>query len=419
MKILFIHQNFPGQFKHLAPALAARGDEVIALSPQIKTAHRWQGVRMIPYRIARGSTRGMHPWVADFETKVIRAEACFNAALQLRAQGFEPDVIVAHFGWGESMFLKDVWPAARIGLFCEFFNRPDYPYAGFDPEFEHHPPSHNGPRLRVRNLNSDIHLPLCDAALSPTQFQAASYPSAWQDKITVIHDGIDTAQLTRRADAQLTTPSGRVLTDQDEVITFVNRNFEPYRGYHIFMRALPELLRSRPNAHVVMVGGDDVSYGARPPKGSTWKQIFIDEVRPSIPDADWARVHFMGRVPYDAFTAMLSISGAHVYLTYPFVLSWSLLEAMSLGAPIVASSTGPVTEVIQEGRNGRLFDFFDTQALVAQVNECLDDRDMTEGLRAAARADVVAQYDLQTQCLPKLLAWVDALAQMDAAPAPL
>lgn len=140
MKILFIHQNFPGQFKHLAPALAARGDEVIALSPQIKTAHLWQGVRMIPYRIARGSTRGMHPWVADLESKFIRAEACFNAALQLLAQGFEPDVIIAHFGWGESMFLKDVWPAARIGLFCEFFNRPDYPYAGFDPEFEHHPP---------------------------------------------------------------------------------------------------------------------------------------------------------------------------------------------------------------------------------------------------------------------------------------
>ena len=306
-----------------------------------------------------------------------------------------------------------------LGSFASSSIGPITPMRALIPSLSITPPSHNAPRLRVRNLNSDMHLPICDAALSPTQFQAASYPPAWQDKITVIHDGIDTAQLTRRADAQLTTPSGRVLTDQDEVITFVNRNFEPYRGYHIFMRALPELLRSRPNAHVVMVGGDDVSYGARPPKGTTWKQIFIDEVRPSIPDPDWARVHFMGRVPSEAFTAMLSISGAHVYLTYTFVLSCSLLEAMSLGAPIVASSTGPVTEVIQEGRNGRLVDFFDTQGLVVQVNECLHDREMTEDLRTDARADVVAQYDLQTQFLPKLLAWVHALAQMDATPAPL
>lgn len=152
---------------------------------------------------------------------------------------------------------------------------------------------------------------------------------------------------------------GPALTRDAEVITFINRNLEPYRGYHIFMRALPDLLKKRPNAQIVMLGGDETSYGARPPKGQTWKQIFIDEVRGRISDQDWARVHFLGRVPYERFLAMMQVSHVHVYLTYPFVLSWSLLEAMSAGAAIVASDTDPVKEAMVDGETGLFVDFFD------------------------------------------------------------
>ena len=180
--------------------------------------------------------------------------------------------------------------------------------------------------------------------------------------------------------------------------------------------ALPELLRRRPRAQVVLIGGDQVSYGAKAPDGQTWKQVFIDEVRGQIPDADWARVHFLGRVPYDTFLSFMRVSRAHVYLTYPFVLSWSLLEAMSAGAPIVASDTEPVREVLSNGETGLLVDFFDREALVDQVCTLLDDPALRAHLRAAARAKVVAEYDLKSTCLPRQLAWVDGLTQLAPRP---
>ena len=202
------------------------------------------------------------------------------------------------------------------------------------------------------------------------------------------------------------------MTRADEVITFVNRNLEPYRGYHVFMRALPRLLRDRPRARVLIVGGDGVSYGSRPPGGGTWKQAFIDEVRGDIPDADWARVHFIGKLPYTRFAALLAVSRVHVYLTYPFVLSWSLLEAMSTGAAIVASDTAPVREAITDGETGRLVDFFDRDALVTEIAALLDDDAARAALGRAARAHVTARYDLETVCLPAQLAWIDRLAAM-------
>lgn len=206
------------------------------------------------------------------------------------------------------------------------------------------------------------------------------------------------------------------LTRNDEVITFINRNLEPYRGYHIFMRALPRMLAERPKAHVVILGGEDVSYSARPPEGKTWKQIFIDEVRGSISDADWARVHFMGRVPYDTFLSMIQVSRVHVYLTYPFVLSWSLLESMSAGAAIIAGSTDPVTEVMDDGKTGLLFNFFDPDEIVDRVNEFMHDTALRQALGQAARREVIENYDLRSICLPRLLDWVDSVAQCFFAP---
>lgn len=413
MKILFVHQNFPGQFKFLAPALAKRGHQVTAMTMQKVTASQWNGVNLVPYAPSRGSTPGVHPWVSDFETKVIRGDACFRAAMRMREQGYVPDVVVAHPGWGETLFLKEVWPNAKLAVYCEFFYSAEGTDVGFDPEF---PVRDIGEacRIKLKNLNNFLHFDIADAGISPTQWQASTFPEPFRSKISVIHDGIDTQALTPKPDAvfEITTPSGAQLrlTRNDQVITFVNRNLEPYRGYHTFMRALPEILRQNPKAVVLIVGGDGVSYGAKPPGEKTWKEIFRTEVENQIADEDWARVHYLGNIAYPHFVTMLRISSAHVYLTYPFVLSWSLLEAMSVGCAIVASNTAPLREAIVDQQTGRLVDFFDHARLAQTVSEVLVNPSMREALGKNARAFACAHYDLQTVCLPRQLQWVEQWA---------
>ena len=408
MKILFIHQNFPGQFKFLAPALVKQGHTVVAMTMQKTEAKEWQGVRLAPYTATRGTTPKVHPWISDFETKTIRAEACFRAALRIRAEGLNPDLIVSHHGWGESLFLKDVWPQAKLAIYCEFYYHPRGADVGFDPEF---PAEDAGEvcRLRLKNLNNLLHFEVADAAISPTHWQASTFPEPFRSKITVVHDGIDTEAVAPNPAVSLTLNGNIKLTRADEVITFVNRNLEPYRGYHIFMRALPELLKRRPQARVLIVGADDVSYGARPAEGKKWKDIFASEVRPQISDADWARVHFLGHIPYQHFIPLLQLSTVHVYLTYPFVLSWSLLEAMSVGCAIVASDTQPLREAIRHDDTGRLVDFFDVPGLANEVCALLDDPVARQRLGANARAFAQETYDLKTVCLPRQLQWVQGL----------
>ncbi|KNG93509.1 glycosyltransferase [Pseudaestuariivita atlantica] len=414
MQILIIHQNFPGQYKHLAPALAQAGHMVVALTPKVEKATTWQGVRVIPYKIVGASTKGIHPWLMDVETKILRGHSCMAAARALKEKGLNPTVILAHPGWGESLFLKDVWPEARLGLYCELYHSDQYPHMNFDEEFPSTDPKNDPIRIRLKNLNNRLHFEVASAGISPTKFQADTFPDYFRDKITVAHDGIDTDLLVRNEDAQLDVGGGKILTRDDEVITFINRNLEPYRGYHIFMRALPDILKRRPKAQVVMLGGDEVSYGAKAPEGQTWKQMFIDEVRPQIPDDDWARVHMLGRVPYPQFMAMQQVSRVHVYLTYPFVLSWSLLESMSVQAAILASDTAPVKEVVTDGENGWLTDFFDTEALTDKLCKLLDDKEAREHLGRNAREFVVKNYDLQKVCLPQHVDWVHRLATLPA-----
>ena len=327
-----------------------------------------------------------------------------------------PDVIVAHHGWGESLFLKEVWPKAKLGIYCEFFYHPHGADVGFDPEF---PATDEGEvcRLRLKNLNNLLHFEVADAGISPTHWQASTFPEPFKNKITVVHDGIDTLAVAPNPAVSLTLKmsSGQdlVLTRQDEVITFVNRNLEPYRGYHTFMRALPQLFKERPNARVLLVGADDVSYGARPDAAkygaAKWKDIFANEVRGQISDADWQRVHFLGHLPYQYFIPLLQLSTVHVYLTYPFVLSWSLLEAMSASCAIVASDTQPLREAIVHNETGKLVDFFDASALANSVCELLSNAEERKRLGANARAFAQANYDLQSVCLPKQLAWVEQL----------
>ncbi|MES3009907.1 MAG: glycosyltransferase [Pseudomonadota bacterium] len=408
MRVLFIHQNFPGQFKHLAPALARLGHEVRALRLNPGPAVVVDGVTVMSYQTTRGSTPQIHPWVVDFETKTIRAEAVHKWACRAKGQGYTPDVVVAHPGWGESLFLKDVWPDIRLGIYGEFFYQSVGADVGFDPEF---PPQNEGDacRLRLKNLSNLLHFEVADAGLSPTQWQASTFPEPFRSRITVAHDGIDTQLLVPRGNVALRLSDALTLNRQSEVVTFVNRNLEPYRGYHVFMRALPEILRQRPQAHVLLVGDDDVSYGARPPQGQTWKNIFYDEVKAQLSDEARARIHFVGKLSYPDFVALLQLSTVHVYLTYPFVLSWSLLEAMSVGCAIVASNTQPLHEAIRHGETGRLVDFFDVAALAAEVSRLLASPAERAQLGRQARAFAQARYDLKTVCLPAQLAWVQRL----------
>lgn len=408
MKLLFIHQNYPAQFKQLAPALASAGHEVVALTLKQHPSPMLDGVRLVVYRVSRGSTTGVHPWIGDLESKAIRGEAAYRAMLALREQGFVPDAVIAHPGWGESLFVKQVWPRTRLGIYCEYFYKPDGADVGFDPEFGNREIG-NACRVQLKNVNNLLHFEIADAGLSPTHFQADSFPYPFRQQISVTHDGIDTGRVAPDPNVRLRLGDRLVLSRDDEVLTFVNRNLEPYRGYHVFMRALPEVLRARPRARVLIVGGDSVSYGARAPEGSTWKQIFIDEVRPRIPDADWARVHFLGHLPYEHFVSLLQLSTVHVYLTYPFVLSWSLLEAMSAGCAIVASDTSPVREAITHDLTGRLVPFLDPDALAGAIVDLLGDATARARLGANARALARDRYDLQRVCLPAQQDWLARL----------
>lgn len=406
MRILFVHQNFPGQFKHLAPALVRRGHEVAAFTMKADAPTDWQGVRMLPYRVARGSTPQIHPWLADFETKTIRGEAAFRAASELKAQGYEPDAIVAHPGWGESLFLKDVWPRAKLRIYCEFFYRAEGADLGFDQEFPGEDET-AACQMRLKNISNLLHFETADAGLSPTHWQANTFPQPFRSKIAVVHDGVETNALRPNADVRVALNGNLTLSRGDEVVTFVNRHLEPYRGYHIFMRALPQLLRDRPKARVLIVGDTGRGYGKLPPDGTSWRDIFLSEIKSQMPAGDFARIFFVGTLQYEQFVSLLQLSTVHVYLTYPFVLSWSLLEAMSIGCAIVASDTAPVSEVIRHGETGVLVPFFDHRALAEAVAKVLGDPAQRQRLGTAARAEVRLKYDLQTICLPRQIEWVE------------
>jgi glycosyltransferase involved in cell wall biosynthesis len=411
MRILLVHQNFPGQFLHLAPALVRRGHEVHALkiANGTVTPSLWRGVHVHPYAPTRGSSKGIHPWIADMETKTIRGEAAWRKARELRATGFSPDVIYAHPGWGESLFLKQVWPQARLVLLGEFFYSPEGADMGFDPEFASADAGADHCRTQMKNLNHLSQLVHADLVISPTRWQASRFPMPWRDRIEIAHEGVNTRRLRPDPQVRARLKNGTELSREDEVITFVARHLEPYPGFHVFMRALPALLRSRPKAQVLVVGEEGVSYGAKPSAHGSWKECLLEELGPALDEAGAARVHFLGRLDRESFTKILQLSTVHVYLTYPFVLSWSLIEAMSIGCAIVASDTAPVREVLSDGRDALLVDFFDGAGLVERVNELLEDAVLRARLVAQARCAAIERFDLESVCLPRQLAVLEGL----------
>lgn len=392
-EILFLHQNMPGQFRFLAATFAQAKQFSVSFMTR-REGVDMQGIRTLRYPSPADTRETGEPLLAPVEKVVRFGRAVLDAGLKLRREGYYPRLIVAHPGWGEALFLRDIWPKARIITYGEYYYRADGGDIGFDPIF---PVTPQGlARSRMMNTHLVLSHEQADAILSPTRWQAARHPDFLQPRIEVIFDGIDTTRVCPDAGARFTLPDGAVVGVEDEVITYVARNLEPHRGFHIFMAALPALLAARPKAQVVIVGGEEVSYSpSAPPPFASWKAKLLSEIDLGGHEA---RVHFMGKLAYADYLALLRVSSAHLYLTFPFVLSWSCMEAMAAGCLMVASDTGPVREVIEHGHNGLLFPFHDGAALVETVCAALDDPARGAAMRQAARETVTGRYDLR-QCL--------------------
>jgi glycosyltransferase involved in cell wall biosynthesis len=404
--ILIVHQNFPGQFPHITDALLARGDKVAAIGGA--TARARPGVDFRRWSTKRGTTKGIFDPATRAEADMIRGAAAAQAANQLKLDGFTPDVIIGHPGWGETIFLKEIWPEARIILFGEMLYRSHGGDLNFDPEFGETGLVKNM-RAHAKNASQILSFAYADRIICPTPFQAGSFPAGLQHMIRIAHEGVDIEHAQRRPDAKLKLPGGRVLDRETPVITFVNRTFEPVRGFHVFMRALPAFLEACPDAQVAMIGNVALhGYGGESPNGKDWKSLLLDELGGRL---DMSRVHFLGKVPHSVLIDAFSIAWAHVYYTYPFVLSWSLVEAMAAECTIIASDTGPVQDAITNGVEGVLLPFFDIAALSDMMIRVVREPEAFSGMGQAARRRALRDYDRQTGTA----AWLSAIDELVAA----
>lgn len=400
--ILIVHQNFPGQFPHIADALLSAGHRLAAIGGT--TAKARPGIDLRRWTSSRGSTPGILPAATRAEADLIRAEAAAATALALKRDGFTPDLVIGHPGWGETIHLKEIWPDTKLLLFGEYFYRSHGGDVNFDPEFGEDSLATNL-RINAKNATQTLAYALADRIVCPTPFQAGTFPALLRDRIAIVHEGIDLSRACRRRQARITLPGGRRLDGSRPVITYVARTLEPLRGFHIFARALPVLLAAVPEAEVLVIGDDARSgYGGAPPGGGTWKSWVLNGL-----GLDAARVHFLGTVPHATLIDAFSISRAHVYYTYPFVLSWSLAEAMACECAILASDTGPVRDAITDGVDGRLLPFFDVGALSEAMIAACRDPAAIAGLGKAARATALARFDRATVGVPAWLALVDEM----------
>jgi glycosyltransferase involved in cell wall biosynthesis len=372
--------------RHLA---AQPGNQIYFITQP--NGNEMTGVRKLTYPADARPRINCHAYSVEFDRAIYAASQVAGVCRELRTEGFKPDLVIGHSGWGETMFVKDIFPDAPLLANFEFYYHYHGVDVGFDPEFVSvfQDPS----RLRARNATNLLAFEGSDWGHSATQWQRSLYPPAMQARLTAIHEGVDTDIVRPNPQASFRIPgSTQALTRRDEVITYVARNLEPYRGFHVFMRSLPEILRRRKRAQVVIAGADGVSYGMPPPPKSSFREMMLLELGSKL---DLARVHFVGRLEYHDYLNLLQVSAAHVYLTYPFVLSWSFIEAMASGCLIVGSRTPPVLEVLREGVNGLAVDFFSHQELAHQIQVALEQPAKVRALRVAARATAVAKYDLK------------------------
>lgn len=393
MRVLFIHNNFPAQYRHLAQALVRDPGNRVGFITQNRD-HEMEGVSKLVFEATRKAHPSTHRYVRQFETAVLEAQGVFRVLQELKARGFTPDVICAHTGWGLGMFAKDVYPEAPLLLYCEWYTR----YRDSDLDFDPAYPQDINDILRYRTSNAAMLLDLeaCDGGISPTEWQRSRFPAAFQPQIEVLHDGVDTGYFSPQPGAKLQQP-GLDLSGIRELVTYSARGMDAYRGFPQFIEALAQVLEQRPECHAVIVGQDRIAYGPKPPEGESYKDWMLSKV-----PLDLERVHFVGGLSYEHYRQVLRASSVHVYLTRPFVLSWSALEAMATGCLLVASDTAPVREVVEDGVNGLLVDFFDTQAIAARIGDALDHADRLMPLRECARQTVLERYDL-ARLLPRHL----------------
>ena len=405
VQALFIHQNFPGQYRHLAPAIAARpGARVIGLGERENIS--LPNVTHIRYPEPQGAGENTHRYLHPMEASIRRAQQVARTLVDLRSKGFRPDIICCHPAWGEGMFLPDIFPQAKLLHYCEYHFTTSGGDIGFDPQqtvgLDY------AARTRLLNLPQAPALEAMDWGVSPTYFQRNRFPALFQRRISVVHEGVNSALASPDGAHHLKLRDGSVIKRGDEILTYVSRNLEPYRGFDVFMRALPEILARRPQAQVVLVGGEARGYGPKPADGRSWKTYLLEELGDKL---DLTRLHFTGRIPHPALLALFRISRAHVYLTYPYVLSWSMIEAMGCEALVIGSATAPVQEVIEHGVNGLLVPFFDTAALAETVVDALAHPDRYAPIRKAARQTLLERYDLQSICLPQQIKLFDAVLE--------
>ena len=376
--ILFVHRHGPGQFLHLAPYLAEQGHDVAMLCERHE--RRLPKVELIEHRPAGANAAGETS--VDYQTRLGARAA--EAMEHFGRRRDAPDLIFGHAGWGSLLHARDVFPAASLVAYCEHYYRPKGADIGFDPA--QRVGREDVKRLQTRNFAQVTTLLSADAGVSPTRWQKAGYPDALRQKIGVIHEGIDTEFCRPDADGRFTLPDGQVLRAGDRVVTYASRHLEPYRGFPQFMRAAAQLARKDRLVTFVVAGADGTAYGADPGNGRTWREVMVEET-----GIDPSRIHFVGTLSHERLIQLFQVSAAHVYLTYPFVLSWSMLEAMAAGVHLIGSDTAPVTEFVEHGRNGHLVPFFDVEALVAALGEVLEARPSARLIRRNARDTVMRQ----------------------------
>ena len=395
MNILFLHPNFPAQFLNLSQYFAQSGRHKVFFLARETHGASLPGVSVAIYKLARGVTKGIHPYVKIMEEAVLEGQAVARAMVELqRKMKFVPDVIIAHTGWGSTLYVKDIYPDVPVIGYFEWF----YHAFGSDVGYWKSDVVSDDDKLRIRTQNAHhlLNLDLCDVCYCPTEWQRKQFPEVYRNKMKVIHEGVDTKFCQPSPGSKLVLPNLKLdLSKADEVITYVSRGFEPYRGFPQFMQAMRIVLKHRPNCHVVLVGDDRTCYGAKLPKDQTWKKVEL--ARGGL---DMRRVHFTGLLTRGDYCKVLQASSVHVYLTRPFVLSWSMLEAMSCGACLVASATPPVEEVVEDDVNGLLANFLSPEHIASRIEEALDHPELRERLGRAARQTILDRYDMR-DCLRK------------------
>lgn len=402
MRILFAHTNFPAQFGALGEWLAGEGWEVTFLTQraEAKNPH----MRVVVCKDHREPSQAIHPYLRTLEKAVITGQAFARAAVRLRRDGYRPDIVVAHSGWGAGPFTKDVWPEAAFVPYFEWYYR--YPNVDRTPYDQPTDPLEGKARNRVRNAPFWLDFSSADRALCPTRFQAAQFPTFMRANMTVLHDGVDTDLHAPGPGARPALLAAHGLPGDAEILTSITRGMEPHRGFPDTMRAIARLHKTRPKLHAFVGGEDRVAYGAKLPEGESWKKRMLAEL-----DLDHDRLHFTGLVPRQQMIDLMRASDVHLYLTVPFVLSWSLLDAMAVGCLIVASDTEPVREFVTDGATGLLTPMGDVDALVARIEAALDDKAALAGVRAAARRRTVEELDAARIIYPKKKAFFQAVVE--------